>query len=114
MIQGWMSRLHEATPITLTPEERAELEGLARSTKTDHRMRLKARIVLMAAEGAATRAVGRALGCTTGTASKWRVRYARDRLADFSETGNRGAKAKYGADAGRRIMALPGTVRFFG
>jgi hypothetical protein len=39
----------------LTSEERAELEGLARSTKTEHRMRLKARIVLMAAEGAATR-----------------------------------------------------------
>ena len=68
--------------------------------------RLKARIVLMAAEGAATRAIGRALGCTTGTASKWRVRYAKDRLAGFSETGNRGAKAKYGEEAGRRILAL--------
>lgn len=96
----------EATPITLTSEERAELEGLARSVKTEHRSRLKARIVLMAAEGAATRAIGRALGCTTGTASKWRVRYAKDRLAGFSETGNRGAKTKYGIDAGRRILAL--------
>src|ERR1700761_3573322 len=51
----------EATPVTLTSEERAELEGLARSTKTEHRTRRKARIVLMAAEGAATRAIGRAL-----------------------------------------------------
>lgn len=101
-----MSSVGEATPIVLTLEERAELEGLARSTKTEHRARLKARIVLMAAEGAATRAIGRALGCTTGTASKWRVRYAKDRLAGFSETGNRGAKAKYGEEAGRRILAL--------
>ena len=46
-----MSSLGEATPIVLTLEERAELEGLARSTKTEHRARLKARIVLMAAEG---------------------------------------------------------------
>jgi hypothetical protein len=30
---------------------------------------------------------------TTGTASKWRVRYAKDRLAGFSETGNRVAKS---------------------
>jgi transposase len=100
----------EATPVTLTIEERAELEGLARSTKAEHRTRLKARIVLMAAEGAATRTIGRALGCTTGTASKWRVRYAKDRLAGFSETGNRGAKAKYGIDAGRRILALLDTA----
>ena len=100
-----MSSLSEATPITLTEEERAELEGLARSTKTEHRLRLKARIVLMAAEGAATRAIGRALGCTTGTASKWRVRYAKDRRAGFSETGNRGAAAKYTAATDRRILA---------
>src|SRR5271166_4190983 len=64
----------------------------------------------MAADGAATRAIGRTLKCTTGTASKWRVRYARDRLAGFSETGNRGAQAKYGADAGRRILAVLDTM----
>ena len=101
MIQGCMSSLVEATSILLTSEERAELERLAGSSKTEHRTRFKARIVLMAADGAATRAIGRALKCTTGTASKWRVRYAKDRLAGFSETGNRGAEAKYGEEAGR-------------
>ena len=105
-----MSNFGEATAIVLTLQERAELEGLARSRKSEHRTRLKARIVLMAADGAATRAIGRALGCTTGTASKWRVRYAKDRLAGFSETGNRGAKAKYGIEADRRILALLDTV----
>lgn len=105
-----MSSLSAATPIILTSEERAELEGLARSTKTEHRTRLKAQIVLMAADGAATRAIGRVLGCTTGTASKWRVRYARDRLAGFSETGHRGAEAKYGIETDRRILALLDTA----
>jgi hypothetical protein len=57
-----MSSLGEATPIVLTSDERADLEGLARSTKTEHRTRVKARIVLMAADGAATRAIARALG----------------------------------------------------
>jgi hypothetical protein len=28
---------------------------------------------LLAADGVASRAIGRAVGCTTGTASKWRV-----------------------------------------
>ncbi len=105
-----MSSLSEATPIILTAEDRAELEGLARSTKTEHRTRLKAQIVLMAAGGAATRAIGRALGCTTGTASKWRVRYAKDRLAGFSEVGNRGAEAKYDKETDRRILVLLDTL----
>ena len=101
-----MSALGEATRIILTEEERAELLSLARSSKTEHRTRLKARIVLMAADGAATRAIGRALGCTTGTASKWRVRYAKDRLSGFSETGNRGAAPKYDAETDKRILSL--------
>src|SRR5215216_7347992 len=64
-----MRGIPEATPIRLTNEERAELEGLARSTKTEHRMRQRARIVLLPADGVKTRAIGRAVGCTTGTAS---------------------------------------------
>ena len=63
------------------------LEALVRSTKTEVRMRDRARILLMAADGLATREIGRVLGCTTGTASKWRVRYARARLAGLDETG---------------------------
>jgi transposase len=62
--------------------------------------------VLLAAEGMASRAIGREVGCTTGTASKWRVRYARDRLAGLSETGNRGAAPKYTAETGKRILAV--------
>jgi hypothetical protein len=75
-----MSGIPEATAIILTAAERPSLDGLARSTKTEHRLRQRARIVLLAAEGMASRAIGRAVGCTTGTASKWRVRYAEKRF----------------------------------
>lgn len=101
-----MSGIGEATPIVLTAEERAELDGLARSTKTQYRLRQRARIVLLAAEGWATRAIARDLGCTIGTASKWRVRYAAKRLAGLDETGARGAEPKYTAETGRRILAV--------
>ncbi len=94
----------DATPIDLTASERCELEALKRSTKTEHRLRLRAQIVLLAADGLSTRAIGRALGCTTGTASKWRVRYATDRLAGLDETGNRGATPKYDATTDKRIL----------
>ena len=95
-----------ATAITLTAEERTVLETLSRSTKSEVRMRTRARIVLLAAGGAATRQIGRIVGCTTGTASKWRVRYARARLAGLDETGNRGAEPKYGPAEQKRILAM--------
>ena len=101
-----MNRIHEATPIILTDAERTELEGLARSTKTEHRLRQRARIVVLAAEGIDTRAIGRKVGCTTGTASKWRVRYAERRLVGLDETGNHGNAPKYTADVARRILRV--------
>ena len=100
-----MSGIPEATVIILTAEERAELEGLARSTKTEHRLRQRARIVLLAADGVASRSIGRAVGCTTGT-SKWRVRYARKRLAGLDETGERGTEPKYTTKTNKRILVL--------
>jgi transposase len=101
-----MRSIPEATAIVLTDAERAELEELARSGKSEHRMRQRARIVLLAAGGMTTRAIGRAVGCTTGTASKWRVRYAADRLAGLDEAGNRGAERKYTSRTDNRILAV--------
>ena len=101
-----MKRIPEATLIVLTEAERAELEGLVRSRKTEHGLRQRARIVLLAAGGTATREIGRTAGCTTGTASKWRVRYAARRLAGLDETGNRGNEPKYTADTARAILRV--------
>ena len=66
-----MSGIPEATVIILTAEERAELEGLARSTKTEHRLRQRARIVLLAADGVASRTIGRAVGCNKMSRLMW-------------------------------------------
>jgi transposase len=101
-----MTHIAEATQIILTDAERAELEGLARSTRTEHRLRQRARIVLLAADGLATRAIGRKVNCTTGTASKWRVRYAGRGLAGLDETGRRGRAPKYSAGTTRRILRV--------
>jgi transposase len=101
-----MTSIQDATAIILTEAERAELEVLARSTKTQYRQRQRARIVLLAADGMATRAIGREVGCTTGTASKWRVRYAEQRLAGLDETGNRGNDPKYTCETDKRILCV--------
>src|SRR5258705_13947677 len=88
-----MKSIPEATPIRLTRTERAELEGLAGSRKTEHRLRQRAQIVLHAADGMSTRAIGRAVGCTTGTASKWRVRVPPERASGLREGGDSGGGA---------------------
>lgn len=95
-----------ATVITLSADERSVLEALSRSTKSEARMRFRAGVVLLAVDGMGTREIGRVIGCTTGTASKWRVRYARDRLAGLDETGERGAAPKYGPADHKRILAM--------
>jgi transposase len=101
-----MTSIQDGTAILLTEAERAELEVLARSTKTQYRLRQRARIVLLAADGMATRAIGREVGCTTGTASKWRVRYAEKRLAGLDETGDRGNDPKYTSETDKRILCV--------
>src|SRR3977135_3802075 len=98
-----MNGIPRATPIIPTEAERAELEALARSTKTEHRLRQRARIVLLSAAGLATRAIGREVGCTTGTASKWRVRYAERRWPGLDETGDRGNEPKYTDATDKRL-----------
>jgi transposase len=100
-----MRAIPSATPIALTIQERQELEAFAGSRKSEARMRDRARIVLLAASGIASRAVARGVGCTPGTVSKWRVRFASHRMAGLSETGDRGAEAKYGPEHDKRILA---------
>lgn len=100
-----MKAIPLATPIVLTIAERLALEALAGSRKSEARMRDRARIVLSAASGIGSRAIARDIHCTPGTVSKWRVRYAKDRLAGLSETGERGADPRYGPEHGKRVLA---------
>jgi transposase len=66
----------------------------------------RARIMLLAAAGMASRAIARELGCRHRTVSKWRVRFARDRLAGLADAPRSGKPKTYGEDAGRGILAL--------
>src|SRR5918996_5908438 len=73
--------IQEATPIVLSAEERATLAGWVRSGKTEHRLVERARIVLLAGDGWGSRAIAREVGCARGVVSRWRMRFAKDRLA---------------------------------
>src|SRR5260370_25220512 len=64
--------IQEATPIELTAEERAVLEGMVRSPKTEQRLAKRARVVLLAADRMPTRQIARLVGFSIGKASQWR------------------------------------------
>src|ERR687898_776318 len=96
----------EATPIVLLVAERGTLAAWARATSIERRRVERARIVLLAAEGVASRAIARELGCRHHTVSKWRVRFAGERLAGLADAPRSGKPKTYGVDADRRILAV--------
>ena len=89
--------IQDATPIILTEEERAVLESMVRSPKTEQGVSERARMVLLAADGRSTRSIAAALGTWPGRVSRWRTRFAAERLAGLSDRARPG---------GRRTVAL--------
>ena len=98
--------LRDATPIVVSAQERTALETWVRAPTTEQRLVERARIVLLAADGMASRAIAREVGCARGVVSRWRVRFARDRLAGLADAPRSGKPRCYGEDADRRILAL--------
>ena len=104
MLARWHGDLR-ATPIVLTADERTTLQGWVRSGVIEHRLVERARVVPLAAAGMASRRVAREVGCARGVVSKWRVRFARDRLAGLADAPRPGKPKTYDAAVDRRILA---------
>jgi transposase len=98
--------IRDATPIVVSAEERITLEGWVRSGTTEQRLVERSRIVLLAADGWASRAIAREVGCARGVVSRWRMRFAEGRLAGLADAPRAGKPRTYGADADRRILAV--------
>lgn len=88
-----------AVPIALNAAERRELESLARAHKTGQAMARRARIVLAAAAGLENKAICSEVGADANTASKWRRRFAADRLDGLLDEPRPGTPRKIGDDA---------------
>jgi len=75
-----MSRGRPKSKLVLSPPEWSRLEGFARRRTTAQALALRARIVLGCAKGLQNQEVARKLGTTPQTVSKWRGRFAEQRL----------------------------------
>lgn len=96
----------DAVEVRLSRKDRAELEARLRAPTTAQRDVLRARIVLLAAQGRSTRSVADELETMPRTVSLWRGRYAREGLAGLEERPRPGPKPKYSEATGRRILAV--------
>jgi transposase len=96
---------YKATEIRLDPETRATLEGWVRAKKTEQRIVRRARIVLLAADGMASRAIAREVGVMTGIVSIWRKRFAASGIAGLVDKPRPGAKRVYTDATDKRILA---------
>ena len=97
--------IQSATPIMLTADERRTLESWARSGTTEQRLVERARVVLLAAAGTGSRAIARELGCARGVVSKWRLRFARQRVAGLADAPRSGKPKTYDEAVDRRILS---------
>lgn len=96
--------MRKATQILLTAEERSTLEGWIRASTTEQRYVERARYVLAAAEGEATTAIAVGFGVRPATVSKWRKRFAEQRLAGLQDAPRPGAQVVYDEDVDQRIF----------
>jgi transposase len=69
-----------AVPIELSEQERAQLESWARRHTSAQALAQRSRIVLAAAEGLKNTEIAKRLGVDRSSATKWRSRFAQERL----------------------------------
>lgn len=85
-----MERGRKAAQIVLTEEQRKQLESFANSRALAHAQVIRAKIVLMAADGKTNPIVASTLGLSRHTVAKWRARfidYGVDGLYDEIRSG---------------------------
>jgi hypothetical protein len=71
--------------ICLGDAERAELESLSRRATAPFRLVLRARVVLLAADGVANCVIAGRLGTCEDTARKWRRRYCEQGIQGLAD-----------------------------
>lgn len=97
--------MRKAPPIHLSETERSTLERWSRGRSTPARLVLRARIVLLAAEGRENQEIGERLETSRQTVGLWRQRFAAQGLRGIEKDAPRGGRpSSVRADWERRII----------
>jgi len=76
--------------IVLTPNEQATLERAARRYTASYYSVIRAKVVLLAAQGAENKEIGARLDLPRQVVSKWRKRFFEERMAGMEDRPRRG------------------------
>lgn len=91
--------------ISLTDEERTEVEGLIRARNTPQKVVLRARIILLSADMVPTSEISERLQTTYPTITRWRRRYAEQGVAGICKDAARpGRKPRISAEQVREVV----------
>ncbi|MFI6062458.1 IS630 family transposase [Streptomyces sp. NPDC051286] len=103
-----MSALPVATarPIAPTAAERARLKKMAYGQKTEHRLRMRAQVVLHAARGRSNARIARETGLHLDTVRTWRGRFAARGLVGLADRQRSGRPARFTALQAAQVKAL--------
>ena len=92
--------------IKLTEAEETALREWCRKGTTEQRTVERARIILLSHEGLTVETIAKRLGTRPARVSKWRQRFAKDRLGALADAPRPGKPQKYTADTEKRVLAL--------
>ena len=92
--------------ITLTPNERRVLEARARQYTLSYRDVVRAKIVLLAAEGIQNKEIAERLDMPRPVVSKWRKRFYRERLEGLEDRSRRGRPPAFPPRVVAEVKAL--------
>src|SRR5260370_18672653 len=93
-----------AAEIVLTSEQKSELERLTRGRRTEARLVLRARIVLLAADGHTDLEIAERLGMVPRTAARWRARFLKEGAAGLERDAPRPGRTP--AISPRTVLAV--------
>lgn len=92
--------------LVVSEEQRSELERLARRQKTAQSLALRARIVLVCAQGGTNQAVAAQLGVVGATVGKWRRRFIRQGIDGLLDEPRPGAPRTIADEDVERVVTM--------
>jgi len=93
---------HSPFVLTLSDSERATLEARARKYTSPYREVIRAKIVLLAAEGLSNDVIGARLDTPRQIVSKWRQRFFEERVPGLDEQARGGRQARFSPQSRHR------------
>ena len=101
----------KAQPVTITLEERGQLETVAASRTAPHRQVQRARRVLAAAEGKTNQAISQETGLGWRSVGMWRRRFIGGRLAGLEDRPRSGKPRQYSEADRLRVIEIACTQK---